>query len=467
MTDRPPDNEITKLYARLEDELSELIAGFKFSSDIGLRLERMQHLLQLLGHPERKFRAVHIGGTSGKGSTATLVAAILQAAGFQVGVHTSPHLQIVNERHQVNGRLISTTALYAAWQTVKKAVEEVQQSNRFGSPSYFEVQVALSFLIFAEAGVDFGVIEVGLGGRIDPTNVIPAEVAILTAVGLDHTEILGDTIEKIIQDKAGIIKTGQKVISGCWQPAVQKIITQRCQQKSARLWQLGRDFRVQIHDHAHADFFFPGRAFKNVEIALQGEFQAHNAALAIAAVRQLEGVEIPENAIRDGLANAALPGRVEIMQQNPLVIIDGAHNPDKIRASASIINQLRTGRQVITVLGVKKGKDAAEIVPPLAQLSDQIILTTFQPKGLWTAFEPVQLGQLVVDARPDLPLYIVEEPLEALDFALSKARSDDIVLVTGSLYLVGDVRERWFPRDELLIELEYPAKQPTPTTPPK
>lgn len=451
----PPETyPILNRYRQLENELAELIPDFKFSDEIGLRLERMDHLLGLLDHPEEKFRSLHVGGTSGKGSTATMMAAILQTAGYRVGLHTSPHLQIVNERHRIDGRMVSTSTLAAAWSQVKEAIAKVKETNRFGSPSYFEAQVALSFLIFADAKVDFAVVEVGLGGRIDPTNIVPAEVAVLTTVGLDHTEVLGNTIEEIISDKAGIIKRGQRVISGVWQPTAQKIIAQRAQQKGARLWQIGREFRLAVRDHAHVDLYLPGQTLERVEIALKGEFQAQNAALAVAAVRQIDDVDVPEGAIREALRRATLPGRVEIVQEAPLVILDGAHNPDKIRASAGLIDSLRGDRQVITVLGVKKGKDAAAIVPPITRFSDRIILTTFLPKGLWTAYEPDQLIQLVHDSRPTLPVDIVPDPLQALEKAMSQASPTDIILITGSLYLIGDVRERWFPRGEMLTALE-------------
>lgn len=446
---------VVSRYLEFEKELAELIPGFKFSDEIGLRLERMRHLLKLLDHPEQKFRALHVGGTSGKGSTATMSASILHSAGLRVGLHTSPHLQIINERHRINGRMASTTRLTELWPRVKAAIDQVKHTNRFGSPSYFEAQVALSLLLFAEENVEVGVIEVGLGGSIDPTNVVPAEIAILTSVGLDHTEILGDTIEKIMADKAGIIKRGQHVISGVWQPTAQQIISRRCQQKGARLWQIGREFRVSLRDHEHADFYLPGLSLEGVKIALQGDFQAQNAALAIMALRQLNHPAITEMAIRQGLAGVDLAGRVEIMQANPLVILDGAHNPDKIRASASLIERLGgSRRRVITVLGLKKGKDAAAIVPPVTRLSDELILTTFIQKGLWTAYDPEQLVQLVADERQDLPVSVIPDPLAALDTALARAKDDDIVLVTGSLYLVGDVRERWFPRDTLLTQLE-------------
>lgn len=459
MTTTANRSTILNRYHRLEKELATLIPGFKYSDDIGLRLERMDHLLSCLDHPEQKFRSIHVGGTSGKGSTATMIAAILQQSGYQVGLHTSPHLQIVNERHRINGRMAPTSTLSKAWPKVKKAIAAVKETNRFGSPSYFEAQVALSFLLFAEARIDFAVVEVGLGGSIDPTNIIPAEIAVLTSVGLDHTEILGDTIEAIISDKAGIIKRGQKVISGCWQPTARQIIEQRCQQKGARLWQIGREFRVAPAGHAHADYYFPGRTLTRVELGLQGEFQAHNAALAIAAVLQIDAPNVTEETIRAALAAASLAGRIEVVQEQPLVILDGAHNPDKIRASASLIDAIRSGRQVITVLGVKKGKDAAEIVPDIAYLSDRLILTTFHPKGLWTAYEPSQLLELAHDARPNLPAEVVVDPLAALETALAYADPNDIVLVTGSLYLIGDVRERWFPRHEMLQALELqPSK---------
>lgn len=440
-------------YKALEKELLSLIGPVKFSSEINLRLERMSQLLGLLDNPHYKFRSIHVGGTSGKGSTCTMIATILQEAGFYVGLHTSPNLQIFNERHMLNGRPASTSKLAKLYAKMKPAIDEVRNSSPFGPPSYFEAQVALTFLLFAEEQVDFGVIEVGLGGDRDATNVLPAEVAVLNNVGLDHTEILGDTVEEIVLDKRGIIKRRQQVVSGVTQPTVIELVEEKCAEQEARLWLLNRDFSVQEAADGYS-IALPDVTFDGLTIKMEGAFQATNAAAAVAAVSSLHDVTIPYSAIRNGLAKATLPGRVEQVQSNPIVLIDGAHNPDKIQAAVSILEQKMANQRVITVLGLKAGKAATDILPPVMQLSDQIIFTKFEPKGLWNGVEPEELAALAQAIDPNLPQMVEPNGMAALKKALSMAHKDDIVWITGSLYLVGELREYWYPTAELLEKLE-------------
>ncbi len=452
-------------YLWLEKELTALYGAVKYSSHIGLKLERIEQLLGLIGDPHLAFRSLHIGGTSGKGSTAVMAANILEGAGYRVGLHTSPHLQIMNERHRINGRYVATSQLIEAWQTLKPAVEEVTRTSLFGSPSYFEAQVALSFLLFRQAGVEIAVVEVGLGGSIDATNILPAEVAVLTNVGLDHTDILGTTVEEIARDKLGIFKKNQRVVSGCWQPEIQAMVRQRAQMKGARLWQIGVDFRVEAAGPGRCHLYLPGRNLREVKLGLEGFFQAQNAALAVAAVLSLRETPVPDEAIRAGLAGTHFAGRVERVQERPLVLLDGAHNPDKVRASLSVLEDAahKAGR-IITVLGLKQGKDAAEIVPPVVQHSDLLILTAFADKGLWKGMDPYQIAQLVTDSDPTRPLLVRPQAAEAVAEALRQAGPNDIVWITGSLYLVGEVRERWFPTADLLAALEPKAARPQELT---
>ena len=444
---------ILEQYKALEAELLSLIGPVKFSSQINLRLERMSHLLGLLDNPHYKFRSIHVGGTSGKGSTSTMIATILQEAGYYVGLHTSPNLQIYNERHMLNGRPAATSKLAVLYTKMKPAIDEVRESSPFGAPSYFEAQVALTFMLFAEEQVDFAVIEVGLGGDRDATNVLPAEVAVLNNVGLDHTEILGDTIEEIVLDKRGIIKRRQQVVSGVTQPTVIELVEEKCAEQEARLWLLGREFNVLATDDGYS-ITLPDVTYDGLSIKMEGAFQATNAAVAVAAVSSLREVTMPYSAILNGLAKATLPGRVEQVQENPMVLLDGAHNPDKIRASADIIKQKTAGQRVISVLGLKAGKAATDILPPVMGLSDQMIFTQFEPKGLWNSVDAQELADLAQSINPDLPAMVEPNGMAALKKALSMAQKDDIVWVTGSLYLVGELREYWFPTEALLESLE-------------
>jgi dihydrofolate synthase/folylpolyglutamate synthase len=200
------DARVLALYARLERDLAALIGPAHFSREIGLKLERITHLLSLLGNPQDQFASIHVGGTSGKGSTAAMISAMLTSAGLHTGLHLSPHLQILNERFQIDDRMAPTTLLARIWDEMKPAIDRVAMESPWGAPSYFEAQAALAFMLFARQKVDVAVVEVGLGGSLDATNVLRSRVAVITSIGLDHTEVLGDTVELIARDKAGIIK---------------------------------------------------------------------------------------------------------------------------------------------------------------------------------------------------------------------------------------------------------------------
>lgn len=448
-------NSVLEQYRWLENELLSLIGPVKFSSEINLRLERMSHLLGLLDNPHYKFRTIHVGGTSGKGSTSTMIATILQEAGFHVGLHTSPNLQVFNERHMLNGRPAATSKLVELYKQIKPAIEEVGQSSRYGAPSYFEAQTAMTFMLFAQEQVDFAVIEVGLGGTRDATNVLPAEVAVLNNVGLDHTEILGDTVEEIVLDKRGIIKRKQQVVSGVTQPSVIKLVEEKCAEQDARLWLLGRDFDLENRSNSEGfSVRLPDVTFDGLTTKMEGAFQETNAAVAVAAVSSLRDTTIPYSAILSGLEKATLPGRVEQMQVEPMVLLDGAHNPDKIQGAVSILEKKKQGQKLFTILGLKAGKAATDIVPPVVALSDELIVTRFEPKGLWEGVDPVELANIAREHQPDMPIQVIEGPIEALKSTLKKADKHDLIWVTGSLYLVGDMREYWFPMHELLEELE-------------
>lgn len=451
-------NDILAQYRWLEEELAGLIGKVKFSAEINLRLERIMQLLQLLGNPHLNYHSVHIGGTSGKGSTATMVAQILTAAGYKVGLHTSPHLQILNERHQINGRLVPTSQLVQYWREIKPAIEQVKAVSPFGAPSYFEAQVALGFYLFAKQKVDVAVVEVGLGGSLDATNVLLADVAVLTNVGLDHTDILGDTVELIAQDKSGIIKPQQRVVSGCTQESVKAIVHAKAAEMGATVWQLGRDFSLETAASHVYHLNMPQTRYENIELKMLGDFQAQNAAVAVAAVLSLQEVtalKVTERAIRAGLARSKMAGRIEVMQERPLVLLDGAHNEDKMRAVATVVAEEAPHHgRVIAVLSLKAGKAAADIVPFVVNLADEIILTRFVEKGLWQAVPPHDLVKLIATIDPSIPTQVITDPLIAVQVAVEKAQPEDIVWVTGSLYLVGDVRAYWRPIPELLQEIE-------------
>jgi len=346
--------------------------------------------------------------------------------------------------------MVATTQLVEILEKIKPAIQTVAQDNPFGRPSNFEVQVAMAFCLFRQELVDVAVVEVGLGGSLDATNVLPAKIAVLTNVGLDHTEILGDTVELITQDKAGIIKPGQIVISGLTQPATQQIVADRCTEMGATLWQLGDHFRVT--DEEKIELSNPKRSVDQISLQMRGNYQLTNAACAVAACHAFSP-NLPNAVYQTGLHDAVIPGRMEIMQDIPIVILDGAHNPDKMRAAVQAVHHDFPDKKRTVVFALKSGKDAQEILSALVKDTATLIITTFTNE-LWDACDPLDLAQTAQQLAPDLEILIQPDPIQAVAQALSISEGDGLVLITGSLYLIGNVREYWVPTDDLILQAE-------------
>lgn len=411
-------------------------------------LERISALLDRLDRPHEALPAVHIGGTNGKGSTAAMLEAMLRAAGYRTGMTISPYLEHFCERIQLGGRPVSEEAMAALVARGRAAVERMTGEGA-EPPTEFEFITALAFLAFAEAGVDCAVVEVGLGGTYDATNVLPRPlVSVLTHVGLDHTEILGDTVAQIARDKAGIIRPAGRVVSGADDPAAAAVIAEVAAGRGASLLQLGRDFAVEeVSASYHGQILRyrgPAGERENVYCYLLGRHQQRNAAIAMAAADVLTatGLEIPEPAVRQGLQDVRWPGRLEVLHWNPLVVLDGAHNPSGARALAAAMDELFSWIDRTLVFGVLADKDvdgiAAAVVPGAARV---ICTRPDSPRAL----APDALAEVVrrhatgdVTVEPD-----VERALEA---GLDALGPHALLLVTGSLYLVGDARRRLVPR---------------------
>ena len=446
---------IVELYQGLENGFAQFIGPNPFSASNNLRLERINHLLALLDNPHHDFLSIHVGGTSGKGSTAAMIAAILTEAGYKTGLHMSPHLQIMNERHQINTHVARTSRLSELFTEMQPAIRQVARDGQFGPPSYFEAQVALGFLLFQRENVDVAVVEVGLGGTLDATNVLNSSVAVLTNFGLDHTAILGNSIEKIARDKSGIIKPGQTVVSGILQQNGQQIVAEQCQRSEATLWQVDRNFTYTLPNGRGFNLSMPNQSFSDLYLGMPGDFQVANAACAVAAVQALPGFKISEQAVRNGLLQARIPGRVEIVQREPLIILDGAHNPEKMRASQQAIEQHFPDKRRIAVLALKSDKAAADVLRHVLPDTDLLFVTEFHiEKSLWSPMKAEALAQLATELRPDLEIVIAPDPVVAFNEALAQAGADDLIWVTGSFYLVGNVREFWYPSPALIDRAE-------------
>ena len=410
-------------------------------------LTNMHAFMTMLGDPHRRLRAVHVAGTKGKGSTCAMMASVLQTAGYNVGLFTQPHLHTFRERIQVGGRLISEDEMVVLLEQLKPSIEDLPD------PSTFEIMTAMAVQYFAEQEVDFAVIETGLGGRLDTTNVIEPLVSVITSISYDHTYILGDTIEEIAREKAGIIKEGKPVVCAPQKPAAEQVIVEVCQERNAPLVLLGRDWlweRTESNVHGQglrvtcktAD---GGGLLKHGEtgdfwIPLLGRYQVVNAATAIATLDQLhlQGVDLSLTHVSDGLRTAHWPGRLEILSQNPLLVVDGAHNMDSMqRMMDTLVEDLLYDR-LIVVAGFSADKNIAGMMRELTSRADELILTK--------SVHPRSAGPEKIAAQADqakAQVAAINDVSSALWEALKSAGSDDLVCVTGSLFVVSEARAAW------------------------
>jgi dihydrofolate synthase/folylpolyglutamate synthase len=421
-----------------------------------LRMNRLRRLLASLGEPLSGYPIVHVGGTSGKGSTSTAIASILTTAGYRTGIHTSPYLQVPTEKLQLDGQLISAKT-YARLANV--ILDELDRWNARGEDplTYGEAWIALMALYFRDQKVDFAVVEVGAGGRFDLTNVLTPVLSVVTSVGIDHTNTLGETIEDIAWHKAGIIKAGAPAISAVAAPSARAIMRHEADEVGTTLLQLETaheitDFRIG----AGRTSWTERATGEQFEIGLAGEFQAVNGHVAVNAARTLReaAFEIDDAAIREGLRNARIPGRAEYVQDRVTVLLDGAHNEDKIGALARDIPLLlpvgEQGRR-IAVVGALEAKHADRMLAMLAPHVHDLVATS--PQVLAKASrEATDLAAVAYGAGFRGGIHVEVEPRKAIARAVELARPEcgDAVLVTGSLYLVGNIRERWFHGDAIV-----------------
>lgn len=405
-------------------------------------LDRMRQLLAELGRPERGLPVLHIGGTSGKGSTATVAAQILQAAGYRVGLHVKPHLERVEERFVVDGRPIETSELADLLEAAAQIAVRIR-------PTWYELTVAMALKHFRNRRVDVAVVEVGLGGTHDGTNVVEPIAAVLTNVDLDHTEILGDTVEQIARDKVGIVKSHAPTITGVSQPTVRAIVEARCREVGSPLWEVGRDVNYAISSldprGSRFDLRLPTRQLVDLRLRLRGAHQVANAALAVASVEALTpaGYIASEEAVRCALSSVDVPGRLEVARDAPLVLLDGAHNPAKMSALVDALGSLYADRPAVGVLGFKRGHDLAATLGTIAPRLRRAILTRFDADtdhGRGQSVEPKVLERICSEVAPSLERVIEPDPVCAIERAMVEARSGELICVTGSLYLVGAVR---------------------------
>jgi dihydrofolate synthase/folylpolyglutamate synthase len=403
-------------------------------------LARVEKLLALLDNPHLHFRSIHIAGTKGKGSVAAMSESILRAAGYRTGLYTSPHLHTFRERIQADGRFIPEGTVASLTEQLLPLVSQVEDLTTF------EIMTALGFLYFVEQGVEFAVLEVGMGGRLDATNVVSPVVAIITSLSYDHTDVLGKTLSLIAREKAGIIKDKALVVSAPQVPEAMAVIEEVCREKNAELTVIGRDwiwepgeanlegqwFRVTNH----------GSRITNHEfwIPLLGRHQLDNATMVIAAMEKLRqrGTNIPEASVRKGLRRVTWPGRLEILGREPWVVVDGAHNGDSAKKLAAAVRELFPYCRLILVFGALMGHSVPDMLDALLPAADEVILT--RANRIRAVATSDLLREVHVRHRE---AQTTETVAEALEQALALASPSDLICATGSLSIVGETREAW------------------------
>ncbi len=405
-------------------------------------LRRMDELLRRADNPHLKARSVHIAGSKGKGSVAAMVASVLTASGYTTGLFISPHLHLYNERIRVDGRLISNEELVALVDRLKPEVEAVNQKAAYGQLTTFEVTTALGFSYFAQKGVDFQVIEVGLGGRLDATNVVQPEVCIITSISFDHMDVLGDTLTGIAAEKAGIIKPGCVVVSAPHPAEVDRVVEEACLNLQAELIRVGSDVTWQGlgFEPERQSLHVRGRlAGYNLSIPLLGQHQLENAVTAVAALEVLaeRGFNISAGGITDGLAKVNWEGRLQVLSRRPLVVVDGAHNTDSARRLRQSLEQYFEFDRAILIIGLSLDKDLPGIVSELVPLFSEVIVTrSIHPRAMATGPIVAEFGRRGIKAGETDAISV------ALPLALGMAGDRDLICVTGSLFVAAGAIEQ-------------------------
>lgn len=408
------------------------------------KLARMRHLLSLLGDPHRDLRTVLVAGTKGKGSTAAMIAGILRAARVHVGWTVKPHLVDYRERIRVGGRMIPRADLVELVDAVRPAIE-VMRRGPLGPPTYVEATVAMAFLYFARRQVDVAVVEVGIGGRLDATNVLDPLVSVITPISYDHTDVLGHTLTEIAREKAGIVRRAGRVVSAPQPAEAEQVIAQTCAALGARLVRVGRDVDVAMRASSFDGVRAEIRGLRgsyDVWVPMLGRHQAINGATAIAAVELLAecGPVAGPDAVRRGLAAVRWPARVELIGSRPYTVVDVGHNPASMAALRETLQDLLPGRRLVLVFGMLATKDYRSVAALIAPLAAAAVTTTpDNPHALPAA-------ALADEVRRYTPHVVaIDDRRRAVAHALTLAGPDDVLVVTGSFYLVGEARE-WLTR---------------------
>ena len=412
----------------------------RFGSNYGL--ERTFRLLELLGSPQEKIKLIHIAGTNGKGSTTAMVTKILRGFGYKVGMYTSPYLEEFEERIQINGEKIKKDTLVNLLGHVKNAIDKVIEEG-YEHPTEFEIITALMFLHFYNEKVDYGVIEVGLGGRLDSTNVIIPKVSVITSISLDHMNILGDSLKDIAKEKAGIIKDGIPVILYPQEKEVEEVILKIAEEKNSKVYLVKKE-NGKLIDINYEELYqnLQIKSYKNtysINLPLLGEHQILNLGVALNTIEilcELENISIDINIMEKSLQDVKWIGRLEVLGKKPTILIDGAHNIDAIRALRKNVEKYFKYNKIYLLLGILADKQVQEMIEEITPIAEKVYALT--PHS--------ERAELSEDLKKEIEkcnsnVVALENYEEALLLAIKEADEEDLVLISGSLYMIGDMRK--------------------------
>ncbi|EKN64992.1 bifunctional folylpolyglutamate synthase/dihydrofolate synthase [Schinkia azotoformans] len=429
----------------MNNEFNEALHWLNSRTTFGIKpgLERMNYMLEQLGHPERRLKTVHVAGTNGKGSTVSFMRHILQEAGYIVGTFTSPYIESFNERISVDGVPISDKDFVELVKKVKPIVEKCE-ATEYGVPTEFEVLTVIALEYFARVAVPYiSLIETGLGGRLDSTNVITPLVSVITNIGQDHMNILGNTVEEITKEKAGIIKSGFPVVTAVEQPEAEEIIADVAKSKNSKLYRLGKEFKTidtALHN-GNEVFTFQSlfNRLENLEITMKGEHQVKNVATALMAIEYLKqyfAFVIDEEHIRTGLLKTTWKGRFEKVSDKPLTFIDGAHNPEGIDTLCKTIQRYYSDKKVHIIFSALKDKPLKEMIGKLDAIADKITFTQFE---FARCTEASELFELSSSANKHVNVDW-KEAIESEKREIGRSE-EEVLIITGSLYFISEVRK--------------------------
>lgn len=414
--------------------------------DVRLRLERVEQLLKKIGDPHKKMKIIHVGGTNGKGSTVAMISSILKEDGYRVGSFTSPHLSSYRERIVVNNEKISEEEILRLFTELKPIIDEMS-TEPVNQPSFFEVTTTIALKYFSEQKVDFAVLEVGLGGRLDATNVVQSLVSVITNIGLEHTDILGNNSLEIAREKAGIIKENSVLITATENDEVYSLFEKICKEKNSKIFRVGEDIKIEYLESMLEGQRFQVKTFNgnfdNLFVPLLGSYQLTNVATAVGAIEALKfyGINIPKSAVVNGLKKVKWPGRFEIVQQDPIVVLDCAKDPLAARSLNESLVSFFKNKRIILVISISRDKKIELMMKEILPAVDTVIITEHKVMG--RATEPSVIAEEV--KKYSKSYEVVEDVKDAVKKAISIAGNDDVVCVTGSLFTVGEARELWYP----------------------